>query len=302
MLTLSILLALEFAVPVPAAPAHAPDPFAAQVQARVAADTAFRTAVAYWRLGADDDSLFLHDNWTFHAASTMKVPVMIQLFRMVDAGTLSLDQKLVLENQFRSIVDGSPYALDMADDSDSSLYARVGQSVTVAELIDLMITRSSNLATNVLIELADPARTTAAMRSLGAAHIRVLRGVEDGPAYRAGLINTVTARDLAIVLAAIARDRAASPAGCAAMRKILLGQEFNEGIPAGLPPRVPVAHKTGWVDGLVRHDAAIVYPPGGKGAPYVLVVLTGSSAPAADADRLIADISRLVWTHETGGM
>ncbi len=184
----------------------------AQVRARIAADSTTRTAVAYWPLAAGGDSLLIHDNWTYHAASTMKVPVMIQLYRMVDAGTLSLDTKITLKNEFKSIVDGSPYALDLADDSDSSLYARVGQQVTVNELIYLMITRSSNLATNVLIDIADPSKVTATMHELGATHIHVLRGVEDGPAYRAGLINTVTAHDLALVLAAIAQDRAASPA------------------------------------------------------------------------------------------
>jgi beta-lactamase class A len=286
---IAILLALILA--------REPATFAAQVNARIAQDSTTRTAVAYWRLGALSDSLLIHDNWSYHAASTMKVPVMIQLFRMVDAGTLSLDQKIVLKNQFASIVDGSPYALDLADDSDSSLYAKVGQTVTVNELMQLMITRSSNLATNTLIELAGAARTTATMHALGAAHIRVLRGVEDGPAYRAGLINTVTAHDLAVVLAAIAQDRAASPASCEAMRKILLGQEFNNGIPAGLPANTPVAHKTGWVDGLVDHDAAIVYPPGGT--PYVLVVLTGGSEDEPVTRRLMADISRIVWTHET---
>jgi beta-lactamase class A len=277
--------------------ARQPATFAAQVNARIAADSATRTAVAYWKLGPGGDTLLIHGNWSYHAASTMKVPVMIELFRLVDAGTLSLDQKLVIKNQFASIVDGSPYALDLADDSDSSLYARIGQQATVAELIELMITRSSNFATNMLIDLAGPSRTTAAMHALGAEHIRVLRGVEDGPAYRAGLINTVTARDLAVVLAAIAQDRAASPASCAAMRKILLAQEFKEGIPAGLPAGVPVAHKTGWVEGLVDHDAAIVYPSGGT--PYVLVVLTGGAAPEKETRRLMADISRIVWTHET---
>jgi beta-lactamase class A len=264
---------------------------------RIAADPAVRTGVAYWRLDRGADSLLIHDNWSFHAASTMKVPVMVRLFQMVDAGQLSLEKKITLENKFTSIVDGSPYALDMADDSDSSLYARIGQTVTVGELLELMITRSSNLATNILITIAGPAPTTAAMHALGAVHVRVLRGVEDGPAYRAGLINTVTAHDLALVLAAIAQDRAASPNSCTEMRRILLGQEFNEGIPAGLPPNTPVAHKTGWVEGLVRHDAAIVYPP--NGAPYVLVVLTGGNVPAEVADRQISDISRLVWGNST---
>ena len=102
----------------------------------------------------------------------MKVPVMIELFRLVDAGTLTLSQQIVIKNQFASIVDGSPYELDLADDSDSSLYARIGQQATVAELIELMITRSSNFATNMLIDLAGPARTTATMHALGAEHIR----------------------------------------------------------------------------------------------------------------------------------
>ena len=278
----------------PVARAAKPDSLPAQVMRRIAADSGVRTGVAYWRLDRGADSLLIHDNWTFHAASTMKVPVMVRLFQMVDAGMLSLSQRITLKNQFTSIVDGSPYALDLADDSDSSLYARIGESVTVGELLELMITRSSNLATNILITLAGPAPTTAAMHALGATHVRVLRGVEDGPAYRAGLINTVTAHDLALVFAAIAQDRAASPNSCTAMRRILLGQEFNEGIPAGLPPHTPVAHKTGWVEGLLRHDAAIVYPP--RGTPYVLVVLTGGDVPAELADHQISDISRIIWT------
>ncbi len=276
---------------------HADSALDAQVRARIAADSTTRTAVAYWPLAAGGDSLLIHDNWTYHAASTMKVPVMIQLYRMVDAGTLSLDTKITLKNEFKSIVDGSPYALDLADDSDSSLYARVGQQVTVNELIYLMITRSSNLATNVLIDIADPSKVTATMHELGATRIHVLRGVEDGPAYRAGLINTVTAHDLALVLAAIAQDRAASPASCKAMIAILLKQEFADGIPAGLPAGTPVAHKTGWVDGLVDHDAAIVYPP--SRPPYVLVVLHQGSAGDSVTRRLTADISRLVWAQAT---
>jgi len=292
---ITILLALLLGAPPAARPAA--DSLPAQVRRRIAVDSAVRTGVASWRLDRGADSLLIHDNWSFHAASTMKVPVMVRLFQMVDAGQLSLDKKITLENKFSSIVDGSPYALDMADDSDSSLYARIGQTVTVGELLELMITRSSNFATNILITIAGPGPTTAAMHALGAVHVRVLRGVEDGPAYRAGLINTVTAHDLALVLAAIAQDRAASPNSCTRMRRILLGQEFNEGIPAGLPPNTPVAHKTGWVEGLVRHDAAIVYPP--NGAPYVLVVLTGGDVPTEVADRQISDISRLVWGNAT---
>jgi beta-lactamase class A len=80
------------------------------------------------------------------------------------------------------------------------------------------------------------------------------------------------------------------------MREILLAQEFNEKIPAGVPRGVPVAHKTGEITAH-SHDAAIVYPSGKR--PYVLVVLTRGITEASRSSRLIADISSLVYAHNT---
>jgi beta-lactamase class A len=168
--------------------------------------------------------------------------------------------------------------------------------VPLRELVELMIVRSSNLATNAVIALADPARVTTTLRTLGAGRMRVLRGVEDGRAYERGLNNTATAADLATVLRAVATDRAASPAACAAMLAILERQEFNDEIPAGLPPGTRVAHKTGQIT-AVLHDAAIVYPP--SGSPYVLVVLTAGIPEESVARTLIADVSRMVWEART---
>src|SRR5262249_22801441 len=163
---------------------------------------------------ATGDTLFLNADDSFHAASTMKVPVLIELFRRVDAHALALDQGILLINQFGSIVDGSPYTLNASDDSDSSAYARIGSRVPVRELIDRMITRPSTLATNALIELVRADHVNATSHALGARDIRVLRGVEDGKAFRAGLNNTTTARDLAVLLEAIERGTAASRASC----------------------------------------------------------------------------------------
>ena len=240
------------------------------------------------------DSLYLGADDSFHAASTMKVPVMIELFRRVDAHGLSLDQGILLINQFASIVDGSPYALDPGSDSDSSAYLKVGSRVTVRELIDRMITRSSNLATNALIELVGAKQANATAHALGAKNIRVLRGVEDEKAFQAGMNNTTTARDLAALLEAIETGKAASRSSCDAMRDVLLRQEFNDEIPAGLPPGTRIAHKTGFIT-AVQHDAAIVYPNGRK--PYVLVVLTRGISDEKVAKTLIADISRFVYGH-----
>jgi len=280
----------------PPRPDPALDALGARIDARIRETPGAVVGVAFRDLAGDGD-LFVNADESFHAASTMKLAVMIEAFRQVDAGRLRLDQGILLVNQFGSIVDGSPYSLDPRDDSDSSLYARVGERVPVRELIERMITRSSNLATNAVIALVGAANADATAHRLGAVRMRVLRGVEDAKAYEAGRNNTTTARDLAALLVAIERGEAASPASTDSMRSILLRQEFNDRIPAGLPPGTRVAHKTGEIT-AVAHDAAIVYPAGGRG-PYVLVVLTrGIRDPKVTAS-LAADVSRLVYEHAT---
>ena len=264
-----------------------------KIQSRIALEPGAMVGLAYVDL-ASGDTLFLNADTSFHAASTMKVPVMIELFRRANSGSFRMNQGLMLVNQFGSIVDGSPYALDPNSDSDSTLYHRIGERVRVDSLLRLMITRSSNFATNTLITLVGAEAVTRTMRELGARRIQVLRGVEDGKAFEKGLNNTTTARDLAIILRAIQEGKAASLAATREMLGILLAQEFNEKIPAGLPPGVRVAHKTGEIT-AVSHDAAIVYPPGRK--PYVLVVLTRGIADGTKSSKLIADISALIYTH-----
>jgi beta-lactamase class A len=278
----------------PLRPNAALDSLARRIGARVAATPGAVVGVAFQDLGGGGE-LFLNADESFHAASTMKVPVMIEAFRLIDAGHLRLDQGILLVNQFGSIVDGSSYSLDPADDSDSTLYAQVGERVAVHELLDRMITRSSNLATNAVIALVGADKANATARTLGATRMQVLRGVEDAKAYEAGRNNTTTARDLAALLAALERGEAASRASTDSMRSILLRQTFNDRIPAGLPRGTRVAHKTGEIT-AVAHDAAIVYLPG-KRDPYVLVVLTrGIRDPKVSAS-LAADISRLVYEH-----
>src|SRR5204863_3120874 len=115
-----------------------------------------------------------------------------------------------VRNEFRSLADSSTFALAAGDDSDSSLYTQVGKQVELSRLLELMITRSSNLATNNIIDRVGAARVQASMRAIGADSVRVLRGVEDGPAFRAGINNTTTARGMGAVMASIAGGNAAS--------------------------------------------------------------------------------------------
>lgn len=271
------------------------DSLRARIERRIAEVPGATVGVAFRDLGPPD-TLYIGADTLFHAASTMKVPVMIELFRRVDRKQLSLGQQIELKNQFSSIVDGSPYTLDAGDDSDSLVYSWVGTRVSVRDLLEHMITRSSNLATNTLIGLVGAAAANATAHSLGARDIRVLRGVEDDKAYAAGMNNMTTARDLATLMAAIESGAAASRASCDSMRAILLRQQFNDEIPAGVPPGTPVAHKTGQITAHL-HDAAIVYPK--SRPPYVLVVLTRGIPDEKVARALIADISRLVYEHAT---
>lgn len=262
----------------------------AAIEARIRASGAEAVGV-YARDLERPDSLLLGAATRFHAASMMKVPVMIQVFRDVDARRLRLDEAIPVVNVFPSLVDGSPYSLNASDDSDSLLYGQVGQTATVRELVDLMITVSSNLATNILIDRVQAARAQATALALGADSIQVRRGVEDGKAYRAGLNNTTTAHDLGVLFAAIAEGRAASAASCRAMLDVLGRQHFNAGIPAGLPPGTRVAHKTGWFTGT-HHDGGIVTAADGR--RYVLVILTRGIQEEAASARLMADIAGLV--------
>ncbi|MGI8508725.1 MAG: serine hydrolase [Gemmatimonadaceae bacterium] len=271
---------------------------AQQVRARIDAVPGAFVEVAFVDLGNRADTLYLHADSAVHAASTMKLPVMMRLYHEAETGKLNLDGRIKLVNQFASIVDGSRYALDPKVDGDTAIYATVGDSITVRDLIRHMITRSSNLATNTLIALANPDSVNAMMRAFGATHMRVLRGVEDQKAFDGGLNNMATARDLATLLTVLERGHAAGAAATAEMRGVLLAQEFNEKIPAGLPAGVRVAHKTGDITGIA-HDAAIVYPPGR--APYVLVVLTKGIPDEKVADAMIADISRMAYAHATAG-
>ncbi|HVR97540.1 MAG TPA: serine hydrolase [Thermoanaerobaculia bacterium] len=253
-------------------------------------------AIAYQELGTGL-TLSRYDREVMHPASTMKVPVMLALFEAVDRGEMRLDQPVQVRNEFQSLMDGSPYSLDPAEDSDPDLYKHVGKSLPLEELIRRMIVRSSNLATNLLIERIGATRVTDLMRLIGAEDLRVLRGVEDDKAYQAGMNNVTTARDLLIVLRMLLPGATGSPLSEASRRRmleILKAQELNEKIPAGLPPGVPVAHKTGDITGI-HHDAAIVFPSEGK--PYILVILTRGIVDDRKADRLIADISRLIWDY-----
>jgi beta-lactamase class A len=218
------------------------------------------------------------------------------VFRQVERGELALDAPVHVRNRFTSIVNQEPFMLDLGRDADPDVYGHLGRTLTVRELAYWMITKSSNLATNLLVDVIGIPAIQFALDELEIDGVRVLRGVEDSRAFAAGLNNEVTANGLLKLLRMLAEGKAYSQQSCEAMLEILLDQQYRSGIPAGLPKAARVAHKTGNIS-TVHHDAGIVFLDGRK--PYVLVILTQFSA-AQGRGTAVADVSRDIFTTLAG--
>ncbi len=256
---------------------------------RIIAASGAEVAVAFRTLDGRSEVLIDPDK-PFHAASTMKVPVMIELFRQARLGTVSLDDTLAIRNEFRSIVDGSAYQLSVGDDSDREVYDAIGKTLTLRQLCEAMITVSSNFAANLLMYKLGGERIRKTVSALDAEGMQVLRGVEYNKAFEKGLNNSTTARGLLTLMQRLAMGTAVDKTSDAEMIAILARQKFNDAIPAGLPAGTRVAHKTGSIT-RIHHDAAVVY----GSRPYVLVLLVRGMENQKKSAALMADLSRVLY-------
>ncbi len=262
-----------------------------QVQAII--DTVDGTmAVAYINLQDSSDTLFINADEMFHAASTMKTPVLIEAYKQVEAGGMSINDSIFVHNTFTSIADGSEFSVDRDRDSGKEMHDKIGQMMPIREILYDMTINSGNLSTNIIIDRLGADNVNQTMRELGAANIEVLRGVEDMKAFEAGLSNRTSARDLAVIFEHLAKGTAVSEEASNDMIDILLDQRFTEMIPAKLPEDVRVAHKTGWITGVV-HDSGIIFLPDGR--KYVLVVLSKELSVNEKGTEAGAEISKIIY-------
>ena len=231
------------------------------------------------------------DRW-FHAASTIKVAILLGVFASIHHGWLLPQSRLHVRNRFFGAVDGLPFRVLADRDANSEVHASIGKMMRISELALHMISTSSNLATNLLLDLVGLETVQRSLDQLGVDGIDIRRGVEDERAFEHGINNRVTAEGLTQLLRLIAEERAFSPMLSREMLAILHAQEFRNGIPARLPKAVRVAHKTGDIS-TIAHDAGVVYPQGRK--PYVIAVLTEWSPDAAGRSATIADVSHAVY-------
>jgi len=252
-------------------------------------------AVAFYDFETGMEYLLNADE-ALHPASTFKVHVMMEVFHQAEQRLLSLEDCLPIINSFISIANGSLYSLDVNDDAEQTLYPRIGESETIGELTRLMIVRSSNLATNILLEKVRAKNVNEFIQVLGIQGVTVRRGVEDNAAFRLGMNNSATARGLTQTMKLIAEKKVVSGQASEKMIEIMLGQEFNESIPALLPKSVRVAHKTGWTDD-VYHDTGIVYAEREARKPYALSIMTKGFAEnqESEAHQCMAIISKTIY-------
>jgi beta-lactamase class A len=236
------------------------------------------------------------DRW-FHGASTIKIAILLAVYGEIDRGRLAPQSRLHVRNRFLSAYDGSPFRILADRDADSDVHASIGKTMRVSELALHMIAMSSNLATNLLLDLIGLETVQRTIERFGLTGLDIRRGVEDEKAFEHDIVNRVTANGLVGLLRLIAEERAYSPELSREMLDILHQQEFKKGIPARLPRDVRVAHKTGDISS-VAHDAGVVYAPGRK--PYVVAILTEWAADAGSRSPTIASISHAVYDYLRG--
>jgi beta-lactamase class A len=271
-------------------------PLEDKLQEIVDATTVQRAAVAWYdyKTGVE---FGWHADEFFHAASTIKLAVLLAVFKAADERKLRLDDPLHVRNRFISAADGIPYRLKRDRDADELVHNRIGRNMRIQDLARQMIIVSSNLGTNVLLEHIGLEYAQNVIVEAGLEGVKLVRGVEDTAAHEKGINNEVTAAGLVRLCRAIRDAKVTSEASRDKMLEIMFDQKFNSMIPAKLPNTARVAHKTGEVS-TVCHDTGLVYLEDRE--PYALAILTELTPEANGRHALVAQISAAVFEHVSG--
>ena len=227
----------------------------------------------------------------FHAASTIKVAILLAVARALDEGRIRAGDTLHIRNRFLSAIEGTPFRIDAESDGYPPLHKLIGRTAKLSDLAEWMIVSSSNLATNLLLDYLTVEYAKKVLRDAGVSGVELRRGVDDTKAHEQHFNNEATAAGLLQLFATLRGDFLSKPRRDLVIN-ILLQQKFNSMIPAPLPAHASVAHKTGEIS-TACHDAGIVYLP--EREPYILVVLTEVPAESNGRREAIAKISEAVF-------
>ena len=225
----------------------------------------------------------LNQEMVFPAASMIKVPIMYEVMRQVAVGMITLDMPLVVTESARA--GGAGILKEL----------RPNITMSVRELVTLMIVLSDNTATNMLIELVGMEAVNQTIANLGMKSTVLRRRMMDFEAAWDGKENETTAADLALLFERIYSGAGLPQEYGALMLDILTRQQVRDKLPFYLPEETVIANKTGTLPG-VEHDAGILFLPGG---PYIISILTGDLAANHQGIQLVASIGKVIYEHLT---
>jgi len=241
------------------------------------------------------------ERW-FHAASTIKVAILVAAVDAIAAGRFEWESWVHVRNRFASRVDGAPFRIPRDRDADAVVHGEIGKLMRVRDLAERMIVSSSNLATNLLLDLVGVREAREAIERLGLSGIDVVRGVEDGRAHEAGIDNRVTADGLLALLRLLHEPRGLAAADATQVVEVLGRQELTGALKLGLPEsvrgRARVAHKTGEIS-TAAHDAGLVFLPDRR--PFALVVLSEWPAGSDSRQAALGGVVDAVYRHFVDG-
>lgn len=208
----------------------------------------------------------------FPAASLFKLPVMYEVFKQRDAGTLRFTEVLWVT------AEAASYDL-------GTLTVPVNGGLYLGDALERMITYSDNVSAWLLLRRTGALTLNQDMAALGLVHTRVrLDDLSTSPG------------DMLDLLELIHHGHGLEAGTAGEMIALLLAQQVNDRLPALLPEGTLVAHKTGnW--GGAAHDVGIVYSPA---ATYAIAALTEDLPDVARGSRTIARISRAVYDYFNG--
>ena len=223
-------------------------------------------------------------HWSLNAcpmrsASLIKLFIMVEAFEQMKTAQLLSDTVLSFTESDR--VAGSGLLQELP----------AGTSRTVWELVELMITESDNIATNLLIDRLSMSAINARIRSLGCNATVLRRRMMDFAAAAAGRENTTSVTDIVHVLSLLHDGRCVNLEADSAMRAILGRQTDRCKIPFLLPAVTVCQNKTGELPGA-EHDAGIVLTPQGS---YILAIMSDALADSEQGCRAVALISRSIY-------
>jgi beta-lactamase class A len=223
-----------------------------------------------------------NDTASFPTASIIKIPIMVEVFRQIEEGSLTLDETIPVQ------------ADDLTGGSGVLQFLHVGLPLSVRDAVELMIIISDNTATNLLLRrIGGSDSVNATMDRLGLFQTRSAGSIGRHNPSAPPKLSSTTPREMGELLHRILKDQVVTPGACASMREILEHQIHDALLPRHLPitedSLITVGHKTGAIN-HVRNDVG-----------YISVV-TDEGRRTAIVSALTADLDDgNLWTVENIG-